>query len=116
MIKYFKAKDAKITTIAESYKIYNMLTIDDSENVTVVRSEADNHYEITMNTDSDRAYYILAGKMILDGVSSEAGDVVYIPKNTEYQFEGTFEAIIVSSPAFNPKYDITSVSGPKKSL
>jgi len=114
MIKYFVSGNEKIREIASSYKIYQILTKTDSESITVVIGKAENHYEVTMNTDSDRAYYILNGKMILDGKDCNPGDLVYIPKNTEYQFEGTFETLIINSPAFDPKYDITSVSGPKK--
>jgi len=29
--------------------------------------------------------------------------VVFIPKNTKYHFRGTFEAVLINSPAFNPK-------------
>lgn len=89
------------------------MTKEDSPSITVVVGKAKNHFEITMNTESDRAYYILNGEMILDGNKFEAGDVIYIPKNTEYQFEGTFEAVIINSPAFDPKYDMTKISKPK---
>ncbi len=113
MIKYFKSKDAFIREIAPSYKIHNLLSRPDSETITVVVGEAVDHAETTANSASDRAYFMLEGKMILDGKECLPGDVMYIPRGTEYYFEGTFKAVIINSPAFDPKFDTTKV-GKKK--
>jgi ethanolamine utilization protein EutQ (cupin superfamily) len=50
--------------------------------VTVVVSEVRTHKEIT-ETNSDRAYYILEGMIVIEGTQrARAGDVVFIPANT----------------------------------
>ena len=109
MIKFFKAKDAKIREVANSYKIYNYLTKDDTEQMSVVVGKAVNLHEKTKNTDSDRAYYVLDGEILIDGQLGYKGDVIFIPRNTEYDLKGTFEVVIINSPAFDPNYDTTEV-------
>ena len=100
-IKLFKKEDAAIRRISNSYSVLNFLTVTDSDNVSLAVSEADNHVETT-KTSSDRAYYVLEGEIIVnDDFHAGIGDVIYIPANTEYKFQGTFKAVIVNSPPFN---------------
>ena len=113
MIKYFKSNEGLIREVAPSYKIQNLLTKENSETITVVVGEAKDHAETTVNSASDRAYFMLEGKMILNGKECLLGDVMYIPRGEEYYFEGTFKAVIINSPAFDPKFDTTKV-GKKK--
>ena len=84
-----------------------MLTKEQYKNLSVAVAKAKKHNEITKNIKSDRIYYILNGKLIVKKGKkkfiAEHGNVIFIPKNTEYQFSGTFEAILINSPAFNPK-------------
>jgi ethanolamine utilization protein EutQ (cupin superfamily) len=87
LIKYFKSGDAIIREIAPSYKIHNLLTKIDSETITAVVGEALNHHETTMNTASDRVYFVLEGKITIDGKDSFPGDVIYIPRETEYYYQ-----------------------------
>ncbi|NIM46549.1 MAG: hypothetical protein GTN40_00090 [Candidatus Aenigmarchaeota archaeon] len=114
MIKFFKEKFNRFIDKDQSYAIYDLITKIDSPDVSVVLGRANNHYEITKNTKSDRIYYILSGTLIINKQRIEKGEVVYIPKDTEYQFEGTFETLVINSPAFDPKYDITKISERKK--
>ena len=114
MIKIYKLENSPIKEIASSYKIFDILSNKASKTLSIVKSQAKNHYEITKNVADDRAYYVLSGKLVINGSICVPGDIIYIPKNTEYQFEGTFEALIIDTPAFNEKYDVTKVSGPKK--
>jgi ethanolamine utilization protein EutQ (cupin superfamily) len=100
-IKLFKKEDAVIRKISDSYQISNLLTITDSDKVSLGVSEANNHVETT-KTSSDRAYYVLEGEIIVnDDFHAMPGDVIYISANTEYKFQGTFKAVIVNSPPFN---------------
>jgi ethanolamine utilization protein EutQ (cupin superfamily) len=102
-----KKKDGITRKISESYRITNFLTKESSENVSVAVSEAKNHSETTRNVRSDRAYYVLEGRLVVskDGkeLSAEPGDVIFIPKNTRYSFSGTFKAVLINSPAFSPQ-------------
>jgi len=108
MIKFIKTKDAIIREIAKTYKISNLLTVKDSKNISVAIGRAENHTEITKNTQSDRVYYVLNGTLIVNKIENKAGDVVFVPKGTEYEFGGTFEAVVINSPAFNPQVEIIS--------
>ncbi len=99
-IKLFKKEDAVARKISESYSVFNFLTADDSDKVSIAVGNATNHDEIT-KTNSDRAYFILEGKIIVNNnLIGKTGDVIFIPSNTEYSFKGTFKAIIVNSPPF----------------
>lgn len=100
-IKLFKKEDSVIRKISDSYSVFNFLTVNDSDKVSLGVSEADNHVETT-KASSDRAYYVLEGEIIVnDDFQARSGDVIYIPANTEYKFQGTFKAVIVNSPPFN---------------
>ena len=112
MIKLIKNKEGIKREISPSYIINNLLTKESSSSVSLVEGISKNHQEITKGINNDRVYYILKGKMTILGkekLIAEEGDVLFISKDTEYEFEGTFKAIIVNVPAFDPKYDETKV-------
>jgi len=99
-IKIFKKSDAVARKISESYSVFNFLTADDSDNVSIAVGDATNHDEIT-RTNNDRAYFVIEGEIIVNSnLMGKAGDVIFIPSNTEYSFKGTFKAVIVNSPPF----------------
>jgi len=104
-ILLIKKEDVIKREISESHYVNNLLTRNSSDNVSVGISEASNHSETTRNIRSDRVYYVLEGKLIVKKYNKEfdvnVGDLVFIPKNTEYYFEGTFKAVVINSPAFN---------------
>lgn len=64
-IQIIKKNQGITRKISESYKVTNFLTKDSSENVSLAFSEATNHSETTKNVRSDRAYYVLEGKLIV---------------------------------------------------
>ena len=102
-VKLFKIEDGVIRKITDSFSILNLLTKEDSDKVSVAVGTAKNHYETT-TPSSDRAYFILEGKMIVNKrIVGNVGDVVFAPANTKYQFEGTFKAVIINSPPFKTK-------------
>lgn len=109
MIKFFKLKDAEVREITKNYKIYNMLTKDDSSQVSVVIGKAKDYHEITKNTVSDRIYFVLDGKILVNNKPAYKDDVIFIPRNIKYDLKGTFKVIIINSPSFDLKYDITKV-------
>ncbi len=99
-IKIFRKENAIIRKISDSYSVFNFLTAADSEKVSVAVGDAANHNETT-TINSDRAYYILAGEIIVnENLIGKPGDVIFIPSDTEYNFKGTFKAVIVNSPPF----------------
>lgn len=110
-IKVIRKPEAVARKISDSYHVINFLTREASENVSLAIGQADNHSETTKNVRSDRIYYVIEGKlMVKQGEKefvAEPGDVVFIPRNTEYGFGGSFRAILINSPAFNPKDEVS---------
>ncbi len=99
-IKIIKIKDGINRKISDSYSVLNLLTASDSDNVSLAVSSAENHNETTKTT-SDRVYYVLEGELIInDNLIAKKGDVVFVSANTEYNFKGSFKAILVNSPPF----------------
>lgn len=104
-IKIIKKEDGVSRKIAESYSVLNLLTSNDSDNVSLAVSIAKDHDEIT-KAISDRVYYVLEGELIIDGEAAEIGDVVFVGANTEYNFRGTFKAVLVNSPPFKKNDEV----------
>lgn len=106
-IQLIKKNQGITRKISETYNVTNFLTRDTSENVSLAIGEAINHSETTKNVGSDRIYYVIEGKLFVKKENkefvAEVGDIIFIPKDTEYQFKGTFKAILINSPAFSPK-------------
>jgi mannose-6-phosphate isomerase-like protein (cupin superfamily) len=60
--------------------------------------------------DSDRVYYILSGRasFALDQSPPQpavAGDSVFIPRGTPYDFAGDIDYLVMNGPAFQPGSD-----------
>lgn len=106
-IKLIKKDDAVAKKISDSYTVFNLLTGELSKNVSVAVSKADEHLEETKNKTSDRVYYVLEGSLKVKSGDktfvANSGDIIFIPANTPYQFEGTFKAILINSPPFDPE-------------
>lgn len=99
-IKLFKKENAISRKISGSYSVLNFLTAKDSDKVSIAVGNATNHEEITI-TNSDRAYFVLEGEIIIDNnLIGKPGDVIFIPAKVQYHFNGTFKAVIVNSPPF----------------
>jgi ethanolamine utilization protein EutQ (cupin superfamily) len=99
-IKIIKLEDGVSRKVSDSYSVLNLLTANDSNNISLAVSTAENHDEITKTT-SDRVYYILEGKLIVnDELIAKKGDVVFVSANTEYNFKGSFKAVLVNSSPF----------------
>ena len=99
-IKIIKHEDGVSRKISDSYSVLNLLTANDSDNISLAVSTAENHDESTKTT-SDRVYYILEGELIVDdNLVAKKGDVVFVAANTEYNFKGSFKAVLVNSPPF----------------
>ncbi len=47
--------------------------------------------------------------MVNEDMVARAGDVVFVPANTEYRFEGSFKAVFVNSPPFRKENKSLSV-------
>ncbi len=60
--------------------------------------------------NEDRVYFIIdgTGKFVIEEkvLEIEANDVVFVPKNTVYNFIGKFKFFLICSPEFNPDDDV----------
>jgi mannose-6-phosphate isomerase-like protein (cupin superfamily) len=71
----------------------------------------DGHHDRVVNHESDRVYYIVEGTgrfQVGNGASIEpvaAGDFVFIPRDTPYEFEGNMRYLVMNGPAFRPGSD-----------
>jgi len=108
-----KKSQGTVRKISKTYQATNFLTGRQSGNLSLAVSKAKNHNEITKNIKSNRVYYILKGKLIVKQGSkrfaADRGDIIFIPKNISYQFQGTFEAILINSPAFNKEDEVSKL-------
>ena len=100
----------KSFTAEPGYVIDNFITADDKLGYSIVRTHLSGKHPLMKNTSSHRTYYFISGTAQFS-VDNElfaltSGDMMTIPKNTKYSFEGNFDAILVSVPTFNPADDI----------
>ncbi len=99
-IRIIKSEEGVSRKISDSYSVLNLLTANDSDNVSLAISTAKDHDETTKTT-SDRVYFVLEGELIInDNLIAKKGDVVFISANTVYNFKGSFKAVLVNSPPF----------------
>jgi len=107
MILHITKKEMEERKISDSHTVFDMLKKDLSKNVSLAIATAKNHSEITKNMKSDRIYYVLEGKLtVIVGTelyAANPGDLIFISKRTPYNFQGSFKAILINVPAFNPK-------------
>ncbi len=100
----------KSIEVEENYCVDNYLEDWSNLGYSVVRTHLKGKHPLMKNTISNRTYYIINGCGLFCVNKKEykvqAGDMLTIPKNTKYKFEGEFDAILISSPQFNAKYDV----------
>lgn len=108
-IKLIKNKSGTLREVAKTYKILNLLTSDECSKLSIAIGNAVNHSETTV-TQGVRVYYIMEGEMLINrSIKGKKGDVIHIPPKTKYGIEGTFNAMIINSPAFDKNADKTIV-------
>lgn len=96
--------------VEKNYVIDNYLGKDSNMGHSVIRSHLNGSHPLMKNVVSNRTYYFISGEATFtinnEVVKVKASDVLVIPKNTLYKFEGKFDAILISCPAFDPKNDV----------
>ena len=106
-VKIIKSEDGVSRKISDSYSVLNLLTAEDSDNVSLAVGTAKD-IDKTTKTTSDRVYYVLEGEMVVDDLVAKKGDVIFVPANIEYNFKGSFEAVLVNAPPFKPSGEISN--------
>lgn len=83
---------------------------DDFANASAAFFEVTGKHGKIKTTKSDRIYYIIEGKgeFIINEkvIAVEKSDVVIIPKNKPYDYNGKMKLFLVHCPAYDPKAEI----------
>ena len=100
----------KSVEVEKGYVVDNYLGENLNLGYSVVRTHLNGKHPLMKNTLSKRTYYFLkgSGRFDVDGeiFDVKEGDTLTIEKDTIYTFEGNFDAILFSCPAFNAKFDV----------
>lgn len=96
--------------VENGYIVDNYLDKPANMGYSVVRTHLDGKHPLMKNILSNRTYYIIDGNCTFQVEEQtfklSKGDTLTIPKDTIYKFEGKFDAILISCPAFEERYDI----------
>lgn len=112
---YIKIENKDKITRGEGtqYSIDNYLTKDNVKNISVAVSHLNGKINKTKNIESDRVYYFIKAKarFEIDNeiINVSDGDVVFIQKNTLYNIEGIFDAVLINTPAFDLTNEKTEI-------
>lgn len=100
----------KSVEVEKNYIVDNFLSKDDKMGYSIVRTHLDGKHPFMKNVNSNRTYFLLKGyaKFYTDNevIDLNEGEMLVIPKNTKYAFEGKFDSILVDCPAFDPNDDV----------
>jgi mannose-6-phosphate isomerase-like protein (cupin superfamily) len=91
-------------------KGYAFSSKEDFERASAAYFEVEERHGMVRNLISDRIYFVLdgMGDFIIDNekVAVQKGDVIIVPRNTNYDYQGKLKLFLVHSPAYDPKNDI----------
>ncbi|PIY68573.1 hypothetical protein COY90_05205 [Candidatus Roizmanbacteria bacterium CG_4_10_14_0_8_um_filter_39_9] len=110
MYKIVRKSEARVRGIAPNKTADNYITKETTPVFSFATTKGDNYYE-KIKVGYNRLYFILEGELVLTFNEKEErlkkDDSIYIEKNTEYEINGTFNAVVVNEPAFGtiPKSD-----------
>lgn len=83
---------------------------EDFENASAAYFEVDGSHGKVKNEKSDRIYLVLegSGKFIIneEEIEVEKTDVIIVPKNTFYDYNGKMKLFLVHSPAYDEKFEV----------
>lgn len=106
-ITYDKQKSVEAQ---KNYIVDNFLSKENNMGYSIVRTHLKGRHPLMKNIKSNRTYYLLngEGKFYVDDkeISISEGEMLVIPKDTKYSFDGVFDAILVDCPAFDPADDV----------
>lgn len=97
-------ENEKVTRkITDVHSADNYLTKETTENISLAINKLDGKLDL-VKTVNERVFYFINANVdfIIDSEREhfEDGDVLYLAKDTEYSAMGSFEAVVVNSPAF----------------
>lgn len=109
-VKLIKKADTFLRFEGEEYEIRNYLVKDYSPKISVAVSKLNGNTKSNYNLVSDRAYYFIdadAEFIFADQtIKVEKETILYIPAKTKYKMAGTFQAVLLNSPAFEVSNEV----------
>ena len=110
MFKLVRSSDTTSRNHNGSYTITNYLTKEFSKDFSIAVSKMTNgNHELTRSVTSDRIYYFIEAQAEFvignETLAIRGDDVLFIEKNTDYSFSGTFKAVLINLPAFRIEDD-----------
>lgn len=107
---YIPFDKSKSIQVEDGYVIDNYLAKTNGMGHSLVCSHLDGKHPMMKNISSDRTYFLTSGSAVfyVNGKTQKvnANEVISIPKNTLFSFEGKFDAVLVCVPAFDPNDDV----------
>ena len=101
---------AKSVEVEKGYVVDNYLSKEDGVGYSIVRTHLDGKHPFMKNINSNRTYYLISGKATFvieeKEIVVQTGEMLVIPRNTKYAFQGKFDALLVDCPAFDANDDI----------
>lgn len=85
-------------------KIFNK--VEDFANASVALIKVKDRHGKVKSSYNDRIFYVIKGEgnFVISGEENtvESGDLIIVPKNTDYDFYGSLTLLLVHVPAFKP--------------
>lgn len=108
-MKYLIKKDNEIPAQDYGYiKVKQLLNQKDIENLSVAVVEINGKNKKIVNKKGDAIYYVLKGSGFfeIDGHKNlvEQGDLIFIPKGSEYFDSGNLTMISINNPRYDSKF------------
>jgi mannose-6-phosphate isomerase-like protein (cupin superfamily) len=83
---------------------------DDFPNASAAYFEVNGAHGKIKTTESDRIYFVVEGKgeFVINGkgIPVEKTDVIIVPKNTPYDYNGIMKLFLIHSPAYDPEAEM----------
>lgn len=108
-IKKFQYKNA-FPIEWEGIEARSYTSEEDLDSASAIVFEVNGNHGKVKSTVSDRVYYVIEGKgkFVTDKqeVLVKATDVILVPKNTPYDYQGEMKLFLVHVPAFDPNGEV----------
>lgn len=102
--KHIKAEDVGESDFG-SVKVSNLLSEESYDKLSIARVKIGGEQKLGLDQESDTAYYVLegTGKFFVEDeeFSVKKGDLVFIPKKTQYKDAGDLTLLAISVPKFD---------------
>lgn len=94
----------------DGIKAHSYSSAEDFAHASAIVFDVNGNHGKVKSKSSDRVYYVISGsgKFIVkdQDFQVEATDVIIVPQNTPYDYEGKMKLFLVHAPAFDPESEV----------